>query len=129
MNEATIGFEPMNRGFADRSLRPLGYVATGAKFTGNRSPIQRQQPVGIIQKSGVMLENFLGEEMAKIYLKIVDIDQFQETQVTDDTKATHSVEVDDEEFTNVFDVFVKYLPKIQLHLPMDPSLTEGFQEG
>ena len=67
--------------------------------------------------------------MAKIYLKIVDIDQFQETEVTDDTKATHSVEVDDEEFTNVFDVFVKYLPKIQLHLPMDPSLTEGFQEG
>ena len=25
--EATIGFEPMNRGFADLSLKPLGYVA------------------------------------------------------------------------------------------------------
>ena len=25
--EATIGFEPMNRGFADLRLRPLGYVA------------------------------------------------------------------------------------------------------
>tara|TARA_Y100000590_G_scaffold201034_1_gene228438 strand:+ start:4013 stop:4240 length:228 start_codon:yes stop_codon:yes gene_type:complete len=74
------------------------------------------------------LKNFLGEDMAKIYLKIVDIDQFQETEVTDDTKATHLVEVEDEEFTNVFDVFVKYLPKIQLHLPMDPSLNEGLQQ-
>jgi hypothetical protein len=25
--EATIGFEPMNKGFADLSLKPLGYVA------------------------------------------------------------------------------------------------------
>ena len=66
--------------------------------------------------------------MAKIYLKIVDIDQFQDTEVTDDSKATHSVEVEETEFTNVFDVFVKYLPKIQLQLPMDPSMTEGFQE-
>ena len=63
--------------------------------------------------------------MPKIYLKIVDIDQFQETEVTDDAKATHSVEVEEGEFAEVFDVFVKYLPKIQLHLPMDPSLAEG----
>ena len=27
--EATMGFEPMNRGFADLRLRPLGYVAFG----------------------------------------------------------------------------------------------------
>ena len=74
------------------------------------------------------MRNFIGAEMAKIYLKIVDVDQFQDTEVTDDTKATHSVEVDEDEFTDVFDVFVKYLPKIQLHLPMDPSLTEGFQD-
>ena len=25
--EATVGFEPTNRGFADPRLRPLGYVA------------------------------------------------------------------------------------------------------
>ena len=60
--------------------------------------------------------------MAKIYLKIVDIDQFQDAQVTDDRKGTHSVEVEDEDFTNVLDIFTKYLPKIQLHLP---GLTEG----
>ena len=60
--------------------------------------------------------------MAKIYLKIVDIDQFLDAQVTDDRKGTHSVEVEDEDFTNVLDIFTKYLPKIQLHLP---GLTEG----
>ena len=60
--------------------------------------------------------------MAKIYLKIVDIDQFQDAQVTDDSKGTHSVEVDDEDFTDVLEIFTKYLPKIQLHLP---GLTEG----
>ena len=27
MVEATTGFEPVNSGFADRPLRPLGYVA------------------------------------------------------------------------------------------------------
>ena len=63
--------------------------------------------------------------MAKIYLKIVDIDQFQDAQVTDDSKGTHSVEVEDEDFTNVLDIFTKYLPKIQLHLP---GLTEGLEE-
>ena len=63
--------------------------------------------------------------MAKIYLKIVDIDQFQDAQVTDDSKGTHSVEVEDEDFTNVLDIFTKYLPKIQLHLP---GLTEGLGE-
>ena len=26
--EATVGFEPTNRGFADPRLRPLGYVAS-----------------------------------------------------------------------------------------------------
>ena len=60
--------------------------------------------------------------MAKIYLKIVDIDQFQDAQVTDDRKGTHSVEVEDEDFTNVLYIFTKYLPIIQLHLP---GLTEG----
>jgi len=60
--------------------------------------------------------------MAKIYLKIVDIDQFQDALVTDDRKGTHSVEVEDEDFTNVLDIFTKYLPIIQLHLP---GLTEG----
>ena len=60
--------------------------------------------------------------MAKIYLKIVDIDQFQDAQVTDDSKGTHSVEVEDEDLTDVLDIFTKYLPKIQLHLP---GLTEG----
>ena len=59
--------------------------------------------------------------MAKIYLKIVDIDQFQDAQVTDDSTGTHSVEVEDEDFTDVLDIFTKYLPKIQLHLP---GLTE-----
>ena len=28
--EATTGFEPVNSGFADRRLRPLGYVAVHA---------------------------------------------------------------------------------------------------
>ena len=63
--------------------------------------------------------------MAKIYLKIVDIDQFQDAQVTNDSKGTHSVEVDDEDFTDVLEIFTKYLPKIQLHLP---GLTEGLGE-
>ncbi|MFL3050489.1 MAG: hypothetical protein ACJZ02_02260 [Candidatus Neomarinimicrobiota bacterium] len=63
--------------------------------------------------------------MAKMYLKIIDIDQFQDSEVTDDAKATHSVEVDDSEFSEVFDVFVKYLPKIQLHLPMDPAISDA----
>ena len=32
MMEATVGFEPTNRGFADPRLRPLGYVALGLRF-------------------------------------------------------------------------------------------------
>ena len=60
--------------------------------------------------------------MAKIYLKIVDIDQFRDAKVTDDSTGTHSIEVDDEDFTDVLDIFTKYLPKIQLHLP---GLIEG----
>ena len=48
MNEATIGFEPMNRGFADRSLGPLGYVAIGSKFTGKMKFIQRDQYIDLI---------------------------------------------------------------------------------
>ncbi|MBF88485.1 MAG: hypothetical protein CMG75_02310 [Candidatus Marinimicrobia bacterium] len=63
--------------------------------------------------------------MAKIYLKIVDIDQFQDAEVTDDAKATHSVEVDESEFSEAFDFFVKYLPRIQLHLPMDPAIADA----
>ena len=63
--------------------------------------------------------------MAKIYLKIVDIDQFQDAQVSDDSTGTHSVEVEDEDFTDVLDIFTKYLPKIQLHLP---GLTESLRD-
>ena len=63
--------------------------------------------------------------MAKIYLKIVDIDQFQDAQVTDDSTGTHSVEVEDEDLTDVLDIFTKYLPKIQLHLP---GLTKGLED-
>ena len=63
--------------------------------------------------------------MAKIYLKIIDIDQFQDAKVTDESKGTHSVEVDDKDFTDVLDIFTKYLPKIQLHLP---GLTEGLRD-
>ena len=66
--------------------------------------------------------------MAIIYLKIVDTDQFQDAQVTDDSTGTHSVEVDEEDFTDVLDIFTKYLPKIQLHLPLDPNLTEGVED-
>ena len=66
--------------------------------------------------------------MAKIYLKIVDIDQFQETEVTEDSKATHSVEVKEEDYTDVLDIFTKYLTKIQPHLPMDPNLTDGLED-
>jgi hypothetical protein len=32
--EATSGFEPLNRGFADLPLRPLGYVASDARRRG-----------------------------------------------------------------------------------------------
>ena len=63
--------------------------------------------------------------MAKIYMNIVDIDQFQDALVTNDRKGTHSVEVEDEDFINVLDIFTKYLPKIQLHLP---GLTEGLKD-
>jgi hypothetical protein len=33
--EATIGFEPMNKGFADLPLKPLGYVAICIKNSPN----------------------------------------------------------------------------------------------
>ena len=60
--------------------------------------------------------------MAKIYLKIVDIDQFHDAQVTDDSKGTHSVEVDEEDFTDVLYLLRDIVNKNKLHLP---GLTEG----
>jgi hypothetical protein len=33
MLEARVGFEPTNGGFADLSLRPLGYRAEGKKYS------------------------------------------------------------------------------------------------
>ena len=50
--------------------------------------------------------------MPNLYLKIVDIDRFEDTKVVDEKKATHVVEVDESEYADIVEMFNKYLPKI-----------------
>ena len=38
--------------------------------------------------------------MPNLYLKIVDIDRFEDTKVVDEKKATHVVEVDESEYAD-----------------------------
>ena len=42
--EATVGFEPTNRGFADPRLRPLGYVASCIWTVVPRRRLELLQP-------------------------------------------------------------------------------------
>ena len=51
--------------------------------------------------------------MPNLYLKIVDIDRFEDTKVVDEKKATHVVEVDESEYADIVEMFNKYLPKIK----------------
>ena len=52
--------------------------------------------------------------MPNLYLKIVDIDRFEDTKVVDEKKATHVVEVDESEYADIVEMFNKYLPKIKI---------------
>jgi len=66
--------------------------------------------------------------MSKLYLKIVDIDRFEDTKLVNEKKATHVVEIDDDDYSNVVELFNKYLPKIQLHFPMDPAVMKVLEQ-
>ena len=66
--------------------------------------------------------------MPNLYLKIVDIDRFEDTKVVDEKKATHVVEVDESEYADIVEMFNKYLPKIKLHFPMDPAIMRALEE-
>ena len=43
--EATVGFEPTNRGFADPRLRPLGYVAPSLAGAEEETRLAPSRPV------------------------------------------------------------------------------------
>src|SRR3954453_22810072 len=42
--EATTGFEPVNRGFADLRVEPLHHVALGGEGTRDRGRLSRRAP-------------------------------------------------------------------------------------
>ena len=51
--------------------------------------------------------------MPNLYLKIVDIDRFEDTKVVDEKKATHVVEVDESDYADTVEMFNKYFKEEQ----------------
>ncbi len=51
--EATVGFEPTNKGFADLRLRPLGYVAIISKTENKYKKIHRISGFFIERETGL----------------------------------------------------------------------------
>jgi len=60
--------------------------------------------------------------MKRIYLKIIDIDQFDTAEIADEKAATHCIDVEDEDFDTVMNFMWRYLNKIRLYLPLNPDV-------
>ena len=52
MRKAATGFEPVNRGFADPRLGPLGYAAASLIISDNREQIKATPEAGPLILSG-----------------------------------------------------------------------------
>ena len=63
--------------------------------------------------------------MERIYLRILELDKFDTAEITNDSEATHSVMVAEEDFTVAVEFLSKYLKQIKPYLPFDPEMTNG----
>lgn len=59
--------------------------------------------------------------MKRIYLRIIDIDQFHTAEIADEKAATHCIDIEDEDFDSVMNFMWRYLNKITPYLPMHPE--------
>lgn len=57
--------------------------------------------------------------MKRIYLKIIDVDQLELSEITNKDNATHYIDVNDNEFDNVVLLINNYLPFIKLNIPFE----------
>ncbi|MEE9166875.1 MAG: hypothetical protein V3U24_05370 [Candidatus Neomarinimicrobiota bacterium] len=65
--------------------------------------------------------------MKRIYLRILDIDQFDTAKISDEQGATHCIEIEDEDYDSALNFIWKYLDKIRPYLPLDPGTMSSRQ--
>ena len=58
--------------------------------------------------------------MKRIYLKIIDVDQFDLTEISDEKTATHCVDVSDDDYASALEFIWRYFSRIEPYLPRDP---------
>ena len=59
--------------------------------------------------------------MKRIYLKIIDVDQFDLTELCEEGVATHCLDVTDEDYGSAVEFLRRYINKIEPYLPFDPE--------
>ena len=59
--------------------------------------------------------------MKRIYLRIIDIDQFDTAEISDEKAATHCLDIANEDYDSAVQFIWRYLNNIKPYLPLDPN--------
>jgi|TARA_B100000315_G_scaffold260735_1_gene324610 DNA-binding ferritin-like protein (Dps family) len=62
--------------------------------------------------------------MKRIYLKIIDVDSLDTTELSNDVEATHCLDVLEKDYKEAVKFIDKYLHNIQMYLPEQPEEIE-----
>lgn len=68
------------------------------------------------------------EAKKKIFLKIIDVDQLDLSEVVDEKRATHVVEVPEKDYARVVEILSTYLPAISLFLSPELGMGDGLED-